>query len=533
MHADAIILFSEFDQFYQEYLPLTPYGLANKNKYLVSSDLTYLQITYNSIEKVVTFIQENPLEADKIESNLHNISFIDNLGKTTFDTTDIFLIKKFLICFKAITIQLNEEVRNDLKIDFSLQELLNLLMPEDNTNFGFYIDSSYEKKLKSVRNEINTLDNQISEVKGKRLKEIIDLYNLDFNFCDFLIVDELNASRFSNELIYKEIYDSTSLRIKPIFPPRFFELYQQKDLFLKEEHALEQKVISYISEAILKKKDLIEENIKITETLDTLFAKARLVLKYSMVKPQINDATGCIGIQNGRFLPLVDKCKKMGSTYSPLTASFDNKIIVVTGSNMGGKTVLLKTIGFFQLLTQMGFWVPADFYTTSLFEKLSYIGNEENLEIAGLSSFGFEIHKLTEIFKGQDKSTLLLIDELAKTTNSIEAQSLISALLMSFSQKEFLYCFLSTHFMELPSFKAVSFYKMKGFSHAEYQKLYIKNQQLSLNERIRLINSFMQYEVVKEDNVDKSYDAITIADILGLDEEIVRFAKNYLKEKYD
>jgi DNA mismatch repair ATPase MutS len=492
----------------------------------------HLQSIFDSIEKTVAFIRKNPFEADKIESYFRNIDLVNSLDKAIFDTSDIFLIKKFLICFKAILSQLNEEMKVDHKLEFSLQEILDLLTPDGGTGFIFHLDSSYDNQLKVVRDKINKLDKKILDIKSRRLTELYNLYELDFKYRDFLIVDEANASKYSNDLIYKEVYDSSALYIKPIFPPHYFEMYQQKDALLAEEHLLEQKVLERLSTEILKKKDVITEYIQKVETLDILFAKAQLALKYSMVKPTLNSVTKFIEIINGRFLPLMNRCKEIDTVYTPLTASFDSRIVVVTGSNMGGKTVLLKTIGFLQLLAQMGFWIPADAMKTSVFENISYIGNEENDNITGLSSFGFEIHKLTNVLKQLEKPTFLLIDEFAKTTNSTEAKALISALLMSFSQKETLHCFLSTHFMELPDFIGVSFYKMKGFSQSAYKKLYVKNIQLTLNERIRLINSFMQYEVVKNENSDKSNDAIMIADILGLDEEIIAYAKNYLGGNY-
>jgi len=87
--------------------------------------------------------------------------------------------------------------------------------------------------------------------------------------------------------------------------------------------------------------------------------------------------------------------------------------------------------------------------------------------------------------------------------------------------------------MELPEFEKVSFYKMKGLDYAAYKKYYNKEKQYSLHERIKLINTFMRFEIIKTDNKDKTYDAIKIADILGLNDEIIKYTKAYLSENYD
>jgi DNA mismatch repair ATPase MutS len=185
------------------------------------------------------------------------------------------------------------------------------------------------------------------------------------------------------------------------------------------------------------------------------------------------------------------------------------------------------------LLSQMGFWVPAEAYQTSVFENINYIGEDLSEKVEGLSSFGFEIHNLSNAIKNFDTNTLLLIDEFAKTTNSIEAKAIIAAMLKSFSQKGNVYSFVSTHFMELPEFEKVSFYKMKGLNYSEYEKYYNKEKQYSLHERIKLINTFMHYEIIKTGNKDRTYDAIKIADTLGLNEEIITYTKEYLRENYD
>jgi DNA mismatch repair ATPase MutS len=386
--------------------------------------------------------------------------------------------------------------------------------------------------LKSVREKITAIDKKIAESKEIRLSEIAGLYGLDFNHRDFLVVNEVNAANFSSDLLYKEVYDHTSLLVKPIFPASYFELYREKDELLKKERGLEQNILTHLSEEVHKNKVKIEQDIQTIELLDVLFAKARIAIKYLMVKPDLNNAGGCISIVKGRFLPLLNKCRELGTEYIPLSVSFDRKTIVISGSNMGGKTVLLKSLGFFQLLAQMGFWVPADSFDTSIFERIVYIGNDENQAITGLSSFGFEIHQLSDVFSQLDTPSFLLIDELARTTNSTEAKSLISAILKSFAGKKTVNCFLSTHMMGLPEFQGVSFYKMKGFNHDEYKKTDMNHQQQTLNERIRLINSFMQYEVVKENQAEKSSDAILVAELLGLDKELIEHAKNYLEGNY-
>lgn len=531
MNIKDTIQFIEFNSFYAEYAPLTPYGQLNRNKYQVIVDKDELCSIYNSIGKIVNFINENSFESDKIENHFRRIALLNSFERKNFDSSEIFLVKKLLVNYKSIVKHLNDDVKENLQIEFSSQDLLKFLSPDGENKETFYLSSSYNNELAEIRKQISEKDKALAEIKKDRFNEIIKQHSLDFRFRDFIVVEENLANNLNAELVYKEVYDKTSLLVKPILPKIYFDLHKEKDVLLSEEQRFEQVVLRTISEKILKEKEAIKSYIQKIEMLDTLFAKARLAIKYKMTKPILNEKEN-IEVINGQYQPLANKCKKMGTVYTPLNAVFDNRTIVITGSNMGGKTILLKTIGFMQVLTQMGFWVPAEKFKTSIFENISYIGEDLSEKVEGLSSFGFEIHNLTKAIKKFDKNSLLLIDEFAKTTNSIEAKAIIAAMLKSFSQKETVCSFMSTHFMELPEFENVSFYKMKGLDYSEYKKYYDKEKQYSLSERIKLINTFMRYEVIKTGSKDRTFDAIKIADTLGLNEEIITYTKEYLGDTH-
>jgi DNA mismatch repair protein MutS2 len=527
MNIKNTLKFIDFESFYAEYKPLTPYGLINKGKYYVFDDSEMLQQQHNLIGLVMQFINHNSFNSDKIENRLKKIPLLNTLNKKTFHTTDIFLVKKLLLNYKHIVDLLNDELIQNIEISFLSNELLSYLSPDGENKETFHLSASYSKELSEIREKVSEKDKALSELKKIRLQEIYDSYDLDFRFRDFIIVKEEQANLLDNDLVYKEVYDQTSLVVKPVLPKEYFHIHLEKEDLLLAEQKSEQEVLETISKKIIAEKHRILSYLQKIESLDILFAKARLAIKYEMSKPSL-DENANITILNARYLPLANKCTKLGTTYTPLTAEFDQHTIVVTGSNMGGKTMLLRTIGFMQVLTQMGFWVPADHYSTTIFENISYIGEDLSDKVEGLSSFGFEIHNISEALEEKNSNSLMLIDEFAKTTNSLEAKAIIAAMLKSFSLNKSITCFLSTHFMELPQFSEVSFYKMKGLDYKEYENYYTKEKQYSLSERIKIINSFMRYEVVKTDSKDKTYDAIKIADILGLDKGIIKYTKQFL-----
>ena len=87
-------------------------------------------------------------------------------------------------------------------------------------------------------------------------------------------------------------------------------------------------------------------------------------------------------------------------TYTPLDAVLDANVTVIFGSNMGGKTVALKSFAFLQACAQTGLFVPAVRFETRLFKHFHYLGEgAAKEETQGLSGFGFEIRQFVEASK--------------------------------------------------------------------------------------------------------------------------------------
>jgi len=151
MNIKDTIQFIEFNSFYKEYAPLTPYGQLNKNKYHVITDKDMLCSIYDSIGKIVSFINENSFESDKIENHFRRIALLNSLDRIFFDSADIFLVKKLLVNYKSIVSHLNDKIKQDLNIEFISNDLLKFLSPDGDKKETFYLSSLYSANLAIVR----------------------------------------------------------------------------------------------------------------------------------------------------------------------------------------------------------------------------------------------------------------------------------------------------------------------------------------------------------------------------------------------
>lgn len=232
-----------------------------------------------------------------------------------------------------------------------------------------------------------------------------------------------------------------------------------------------------------------------------------------------------IQIRNGRHLLVEADVKARGSEYTPIDITLHDGVTVITGSNMGGKTLNLRMIGLLTAMAQYGLYVPATSMRFTLREFIYFSVDDDHTK-GDLSTFGQEIVGLNQALPRKQEPGLILIDELARGTNPEEGSSLGRAIIKYLLDSPSI-TVLTTHFAALTQVPGVRHLKVLGLNQAKYEILQNRYNENTIS--LKMINNLMDYHLVEVGASDEvSRDAIRVAALLGLDHRIIATAEQEL-----
>ena len=270
--------------------------------------------------------------------------------------------------------------------------------------------------------------------------------------------------------------------------------------------------VKILSELTREVKSKIVE-IKLSESLlaqiDFHFAKARYAVKLHAVEPELAE-NKILEIENMKHPLLIGTVEHVVANNFEIGK--DYKSVVITGSNTGGKTVTIKTIGLFLLMTKAGLFLPCTVAKIHPFKKVfADIGDEQNI-LQSLSTFSSHMTSLIDILHNSDSDTFVILDEICAGTDPLEGAVLAECILEKFATKA-VTSTITTHYGEL---KAL-----------EYVNPYFKNASVEFDTTTLRPTYKLLIGIPGLSN------AISISSNLGLDADIVEKAKTILVSQKD
>jgi DNA mismatch repair protein MutS2 len=196
-----------------------------------------------------------------------------------------------------------------------------------------------------------------------------------------------------------------------------------RTLQIEEEREV-QRVLQALSADVGRSAAEIDANVEVLAALDLLAAKAHLASASHAIMPELSDEP-TVAIAGGRH-PLLDE----RAVPQSLTLGEQTRLLVISGPNMGGKTVALKMTGLFVVMVYCGMQVPAAPGTCiGRFERVVVdIGDEQSL-VANTSTFSAHLQRMREVMDGANSRTLAIVDEIGGGTEPTAGVALAIAML--------------------------------------------------------------------------------------------------------
>ena len=299
------------------------------------------------------------------------------------------------------------------------------------------------------------------------------------------------------------IYDSYSETLKELRAQMRQHPEQQDELLLKANE-IEVAVREELSAKLHPLAEAIEQAQLALAQIDVNVAKALQMQQMGLTFPTISsDGTSRY---EAMFHPQVKAAlENRGKSFQPVDITFGLEPTLITGANMGGKTVVLKTLTLCQYLFQFGFGIPASSAAIALKDDIHFcIGDDQSVE-KGLSSFAAEMKHIDAVIKAsrENRKLLALIDEPARTTNPTEGAALVTALLRVLAGRD-MSLVMTTHYDIEPG--DARCLRVKGF-----------------------VNGEMDYALVEVQDGEVPHEALNIAQALGIDSEWINKARDLLR----
>jgi len=312
------------------------------------------------------------------------------------------------------------------------------------------------------------------------------------------------------------IYNQYSNELEEIRKKMDLAEPNEKEQLYVEAEKIEDNIRAKLSEKLVCFNEVLSQSLTELAQLDISLAKAELTTQFSLTRPGFSDLHTIVA---GMFHPqLADVLSNTGNAFQKIDIEIRSEPTIITGANMAGKTVLLKTVALIQTLAQYGFYVPAVSAQLIPVEKIYISSGDSQNELNGLSSFAAEMIQLNEMAQSvkKGKKLLVLIDELARTTNPKEGQAIVCGM-TDFLIHHHVSALITTHYSIGLNCRKL---RVKGFTYPENkEKIDFKN-----------INQYIDYSLEESSDDSVPHEALQIAEIIGVDEEILQRTKAFLKD---
>lgn len=500
----------------------TSMGKRNLRKWLIYPLINRDKLI-DRLESVEAFYS-NPILSSDLSNTLNNISDIERIsgriGVGSALPRDLIALKQSLISIKQIAeILNNNSLSNRLKIlvdkltsaDSELNPIINKIIET--------IDDSIDNEPPATLSDVGIIktgfNSEIDEIRSLRQNSKQVLSKMQTDEASSTGITSLKIS-FNQVFGYYIEITKTHLNKVPSHYIRKQTLANAERFITPELKELEEKILSSEEKLIkLEQAVFLEIRNKIAECLAEIIAEidcyisfAKVAKENRYIKPILIEEDK-LEINNSRH-PVIER---IVNEFTSNSASFskDNRIHILTGPNMSGKSTYIRQIALITLMAQIGSFVPADSMSWNIVDRIfTRVGATDNLS-KGESTFMVEMNETANILNNATSNSLIILDEVGRGTSTYDgvaiAWSIIEYIFENLKSKTL----FATHYHELINLES----QYKGICNYNVEVLEVNGEIM------------FKHKIVKG-GTNRSY-GVHVAKLAGIPNEVLEKADKILK----
>ncbi|TNE72904.1 DNA mismatch repair protein MutS [bacterium] len=289
---------------------------------------------------------------------------------------------------------------------------------------GGFIRDGYNKQLDEFRDIARNGKEYLAKIQKKLIEDSgINSLKLGYNkvFGYYIEVTNSHKDKIPDYFIRKQTLSNAERYITPDLKEIEEKILSAEEKMVKLEMELFKQVTDFVSAYTEK----VQDNAKAIAILDVIQSFAEVSFRYNYVKPHV-DESDVLHIEKGRH-PVVERSMPLGEPFIPNDVQLNNsseQIMIITGPNMAGKSIILRQTGLIVLMAQIGCFVPAAKVNIGLVDKIfTRVGASDNLA-AGESTFLVEMNEAANILNNATPRSLILLDEVGRGTSTFDGLSI-------------------------------------------------------------------------------------------------------------
>ena len=289
---------------------------------------------------------------------------------------------------------------------------------------GDIIRDGFNEELDKLRRASTDGKQWLSDLEAKEREET-GIKNLKINY-NRVFGYYIEVTKSYYELVpYRYTRKQTLANAERYTTPELHELEEQ--IMGAQERAvrLEQALFAQVREFLSERIERIQDIATALKTLDALISLSIAATQYNYVRPQITE-DGAMEIEDGRH-PVVENGMHAAEQFVPNSTKMDldeNRMLIITGPNMAGKSTYMRQVALITLMAHMGSFVPASSATIPLTDRIfTRVGASDDLA-SGQSTFMVEMTEMAHILLNATRHSLIILDEIGRGTSTFDGLSI-------------------------------------------------------------------------------------------------------------